>query len=412
MSSDAPRAPAAFPLLILVSGCLIVLLSFGVRSTFGLFLDPMVVDLGVALTPLAFALALQNLLWGAAQPFAGMLADRHGAAWVIVGGGVLYTLGVGLAAYTDGVVSFTLGAGILVGVGLAGTGFAVVLAALSRAVPPESRSWALGLGTAAGSLGQFLIAPLGALLLAGYGWAGALGLLALGAGLMVPLGLMLGNSKAPTVPGEAPQSPGAALIEAYRHPGYRYLTLGFFVCGFHVAFIGVHLPVFLASEGLGGGLAAWAIALIGLFNIIGSYSAGVLGGRMSKRYLLSTIYAARAVVIALYVTLPITPASTLVFAACMGILWLSTVPPTSGIVAQVFGVRHMAMLFGIVFFSHQVGSFLGVWLGGYLYDLTGSFQGVWWIGVALGIASAIIHLPIDERPVARLPRVQGAGVAP
>jgi predicted MFS family arabinose efflux permease len=290
---------------------------------------------------------------------------------------------------------------VLVGLGLAGASFAVVLAAASRMVPEERRSWALGVITAAGSLGQFLFAPLGQAFIGAYGWSTALVLLSLFALAVVPLAGALSGRPASTGVGRE-QTIREALAEAGRHRGYLFLTAGFFVCGFHVAFITVHLPPYLVDLGLSAGLGAWAIALVGLFNIVGSYTAGVLGGKHSKKYLLSSLYFARAVVIAAFVMLPPSAVTVLVFAAAMGLLWLSTVPLTSGLVAQIFGPRYMATLFGIVFFSHQVGAFIGVWLGGYLFDATGSYDVVWWLGVALGLAAALLHFPIDERRVPRL----------
>jgi predicted MFS family arabinose efflux permease len=288
----------------------------------------------------------------------------------------------------------------LIGLALAGASFAVVLAAISRMVPEEKRSWALGLGTAAGSLGQFLMVPLGQAFIDAYGWMMALVLLSLFAAAIVPLANVLaGRSEHYSGP---QQSLGEALREAGGHASYWYLIAGFFVCGFHVAFIQTHLPAYLRDMGLAPQLGAWSLALVGLFNIIGAYSAGVMGGRHSKKYLLSFLYFARAVVIALFILVPISTVSVLLFSAAIGLLWLSTVPLTSGLVAVMFGPRYMATLFGIVFFSHQVGAFLGVWLGGYLFDSSGSYNLVWWLGVALGVFAGLMHWPIQERRVARL----------
>jgi predicted MFS family arabinose efflux permease len=296
-----------------------------------------------------------------------------------------------------------MSAGVLIGLGLAGASFAVVLAAIGRAVPPERRSFALGLGTAAGSLGQFLLVPVGQGLLEEYGWTMALVLLSILSLAIVPLASALtGRSK--VAPGEADQALGAALREAGGHSSYMYLTAGFFVCGFQVVFIAIHLPAYITDIGLPSDLGGYALALVGLFNVIGSVAAGYLGGRFSKKYLLTGIYLARSVVIAAFVLAPPSAPAVLLFAAAMGLLWLSTVPLTSGLVAQFFGVRYMATLFGIVFFSHQIGSFMGVWLGGYLYDATGSYDIVWWINVALGLGAAILHWPIVERSVSRLAR--------
>ncbi|MCP5419060.1 MAG: MFS transporter [Gammaproteobacteria bacterium] len=399
------NAPWRTPALIIVAGCLIALLTFGVRAGFGLFLEPMSQDQGWGREVFAFAIALQNLLWGLGQPFAGALADRYGSGRVLALGGLFYGLGVWLMAHAATPWQLQLSAGVLVGLGLAGASFAIALAAMSRAVSEERRSWVLGIGTAAGSLGQFLMVPLGQAFLAAYGWSTALTLLGCGVLLVIPLaGVLKGRAVAggATSATTREQTLGEALREASGHGGYWYLTSGFFVCGFHVAFIATHLPAYLVDNGIAASTAAWALALVGLFNVIGSYSAGVLGGRYSKKYLLSSLYLTRAVVIAVFVLAPLSTVSVYLFAAAMGLLWLSTVPLTSGLVAQIFGPRYMATLFGIVFLSHQLGAFLGVWLGGYLFDNTGSYALVWWISVALGITSAILHWPIDERRVPRL----------
>ena len=391
------------PAVIIVCGCLIALIGFGVRSSFGFFLEPMSAARGWGREVFAFSLAIQNLLWGLGQPFAGMVADRYGAARVLVVGGILYAAGVALMTVSGSPGMLTLTAGVLIGIGLAGASFTVVLAAFARMVPPERRSWALGIGTAAGSFGQFVFAHLGQAFIAGYGWSMALLLMAGMVLLIVPLaGALSGRPDYDSDPTVHKQSIGNALGEAFGYRSYLLLVSGFFVCGFHVAFITVHLPAYLADLGLGIQVAAWAIGLVGLFNIVGSYAAGVLGGRYSKRYMLSAIYFLRAVVILLFITIPPSTVTVLLFAAAMGVLWLSTVPLTSGLVAVMFGPRYMATLFGVVFFSHQVGSFLGVWLGGYLYDRTGSYDVVWWLGIALGLFAALIHLPISERPIARL----------
>lgn len=391
------------PTVVITVGCLVALLLFGVRSGFGLFLEPMSRDLGWGREVFALAIAVQNLLWGFGQPFAGALADRYGSGRVLAAGGLLYGAGVMLMAQSTTPLMLHLTAGFMVGFGLAGASFAVVLAAISRRVPEERRSWALGIGTAAGSLGQFLIVPLGQAFLSAYGWSVALVLLGLCALLIVPLSIVL-TGRAQAQAGRE-QSLSEALREASGHPGYWYLISGFFVCGFHVAFIQTHLPAYLSDMGIAGGVAAWALALVGLFNIVGSYTAGVLGGRYSKKSLLSLLYLIRAAVITVFVLVPASQTTVLIFAALMGLLWLSTVPLTSGLVAQIFGPRYMATLFGIVFFSHQVGAFLGVWLGGYLFDATGSYQLVWWLSVGLGLLAALLHWPIDERPMPRLAEV-------
>ncbi len=392
------------PAVIVACGCLIATIGFGVRSTYGLFNTPLSEANGWGRDVFALALALQNLLWGAAQPFAGALADRLGPARVLAGGALLYGLGVALTPLATSPLILQLTSGVLVGVGLAGASFTVVIAAFSRQMPPERRTWAAGIATAAGSMGQFLFAPMGQAFIAAYGWGVAMMLLGGSVGFIILLSSALAGGQEShhhhAGPGAA-LSAGAALREAFGHRSYVLLVMGFFVCGFHVAFITVHLPPYLKDLGLDPALAGWSIALIGLFNVVGSYGSGVLGGRMPKRFLLSFIYAARAAVIALFISLPVTPVTVLGFAAGMGLLWLSTVPPTSGLIAVMFGVRHLGMLFGVAFFSHQVGSFLGVWLGGVLFERTGSYDLVWWFSIALGILSALVHLPIAERPAAR-----------
>ncbi len=390
-----------FPAIVVASGALITLIAIGVRSSFGLFLHPVSHDLGFGRGIFAFSIALQNLIWGAAQPFAGAIADRYGTGRVVACGAFIYGLGLLIMARATDILSLTVGAGFFVGVGLAATGFPVILAAMGRAVSEKRRSLVLGIGTAAGSVGQFLLVPAGQLFLASYGWPIAFILLGLVSFVMAPLAAMVAGKPRVPVAGLPTQTLLAAIGEALRHPGYRLLTAGFFVCGFHVAFIATHLPAYLNDIGLPDGTGAWALALIGLFNIVGSFAAGALGGRLSKKYLLSTIYAARAVVIALFVILPVSELTVLMFSASIGLLWLSTVPLTSGLVSQIFGPRYMATLFGIVFFSHQVGSFLGIWLGAIAFDLTGTYNTVWWAGVALGVISALFHWPIDERPVVR-----------
>ena len=386
--------------IAIACGSFILLLSFGVRSSFGLFLQPMSLDLGWGREAFALAMALQNLLWGASQPFVGAIADKYGTARTVLGGGLLYVLGVYLMSTTSSPPELYFSAGVLVGLGLSGTGFGVVLAAVGRSVPAERRSVALGITTAVGSLGQFLLPPIGQAFLAAYGWQTALLLLAAGSAAMVLAAGGLRGRMATAGQGE--QTIGQALTEARQHSGFLYLTAGFFVCGWHVAFIAVHLPAYLADGGISTEIAAWCLALVGLFNVIGSYVAGVLGGRLSKKYCLSFLYLARSVVILVFIMLPLSVGSALLFAAAMGLLWLSTVPLTSGLVAQIFGPRYMATLFGIVFLSHQIGSFLGIWLGGYLYDAYGSYDLIWWLSIALGLVAALLHWPIDERAVLRL----------
>lgn len=385
--------------LVIFCGSLIVLISFGIRSSFGLLLEPISSDLGWGREIFAISMAIQNLLWGVMQPVAGGIADRYGAAKVIAASAAIYIVGLVIMAHSVTPTMMHISAGVLIGTALAGTAFGVVLAAIARVVPEQQRSLALGIGTASGSCGQFLVVPAGQALLADYGWEITLLALAFLALLMIPASMATRGAAVDSGP---PQRPMEALSEASRHGSYWLLMMGFFVCGFHVAFISVHLPAFLGDKGLPASAGAWSIALIGLFNVVGSLTAGWLGGTHSKKYLLSMIYLGRAVAIAVFILVPVTLTSVYIFAAVMGLLWLSTVPLTSGLVGQMFGPRYMGMLFGIVFLSHQLGSFLGVWLGGRLYDQTGSYDLVWWIGIALGVASAIVHWPIDERPLARL----------
>jgi predicted MFS family arabinose efflux permease len=400
MNATSSRHDWRTPLVVLVASGIVLSLSLGIRHGFGLFLQPMSADLGWGRETFALAMAVQNLVWGATQPFAGMLADRFGTARVVLAGAVLYALGLFAMAHSTVPVMLVLSAGVLIGVGLSGLTFSIFAGILGRKFPPEKRSMALGISAAAGSFGQFAVLPLTQWLLTHLGWYGAL--LALGSLglLMLPLAAALVERRE-TVAHTFRQSASEALREALGHRGYMLLTLGFFVCGFQLVFIGVHLPAYLADRGMAPHVAVTALALIGLFNIIGTYTAGLLGNRMPKRYILSFIYFGRAVVIALFVFLPLSPISVYAFAVALGLLWLSTVPPTNSIVAQVFGVRHLAMLAGFTFLSHQIGSFLGAWLGGKLYDTTGSYDLVWYLSIALGVLAGLINLPIDERQIER-----------
>jgi predicted MFS family arabinose efflux permease len=384
--------------VVIVAGCLIALVTYGLRTSFGLFIDPLSDLRGFDREAFALAIGLQNLMWGLGQPFAGAIADRFGAGRVLAVGGVMYAAGTVLMALSTNAATLSLTGGVLLGLGLSGASFTIVLAAFARLVPPERRSWSMGLATAAGSLGQFLFAPLGQAFISTYGPVTALLLLSCFVALVPLLARALtGRGDESERDAEPEMSTAGAIRGALSHPSYLLLTSGFFVCGFHVAFITTHLPPYLTDLGFSAGLAAWALALIGLFNVIGAYSAGVLGGIQSKRLLLSGIYLARAVVFALFVLIPTTPFVVLLFAAAMGLLWLSTVPLTSGLVALMFGTRHVGMLFGFVFLSHQVGAFIGVWLGGAVYEATGTYDLMWWISIALSLAAAAVHLPILER---------------
>jgi MFS family permease len=391
--------------VILVAGVLVLILAFGIRTSFGIFMVPISSDLGWGREVFGFALALQNLIWGLSQPFAGAVADRWGSGRVIAACGALYAAGVLIMAGAATPLGMTVGAGIVVGIALSGTSFPVILAVIGRAVPEEKRSLYLGLGAAGGSSGQLLMVPAAQGLLLTMDWTMALVWLAAMSVIMVPLtAALVSDPRRMDGISEAArqQTISQAIHEAGGHRGYWLLNAGFFVCGFHVMFIATHLPAYVVDRGLAPALGALALTLVGLANMIGSYLSGVLGGRYSKRYLLSFIYFARAVAFLGFILLPVTEVSVVVFSFVLGLLWLSTVPLTSGLVAQIFGPRYMATLFGIVFLSHQLGSFLGAWLGGYFYDLTGSYDVVWWASVALGVFSGLIHWPIDERPVARL----------
>jgi len=388
------------PTVVLVCAGLVLTLSMGIRHGFGLFLQPMSTDLHWGRETFALAMAVQNLLWGATQPFAGMLADTYGTAKVVLAGAFLYVLGLFTMAHASTPAMLVLTAGVLIGTGLSGLTFSIVAGVLGRRFPPEKRSMVLGISAAAGSFGQFAMLPATHYLLTTLGWYGAL--IALGViGLaIVPLAAALVEKR---LSGEHAfkQSAGEAVREAFSHRGYVLLTIGFFVCGFQVVFVGVHLPAYLADKGLPGNVAVTALMLIGLFNIVGTYATGWLGGRMPKRYILSAIYFGRAVVIALFLWLPLTSWTVYAFAISLGLLWLSTVPPTNAIVAQLFGVRYLSMLAGFTFFSHQIGSFLGAWLGGKLYDTLGSYDLVWVLSIALGILAGLINLPIDEKAITR-----------
>ena len=389
--------------LVIACGCVIALLSFGPRSAMGLFFQPMTEARGWSRELFALALAIQNLMWGIGQPVAGMMADRLGTWKTLVLGAVFYAAGLLLMADAESAVALHVSAGVLFGLGVAFSSFSLVLAAFGRTVSPEQRSLAFGIGTASGSLGQFLFAPLGATLIAGIGWQQTLVVFA-GLMALIPfLGIALRGKASPAASLQIQdQSLAGAISEAFQTRGYLLLTTGFFVCGFHLAFVTVHLPPYIADLGLDPSWGAWALALIGLCNIAGSLASGYIGGRYPKPVFLALIYVARAIAIAAFITLPPSPVTLLAFSAVIGLLWLSTVPPTSALVAVMFGPRYMATLFGFVFLSHQIGSFLGVWLGGRLYDQTGSYDAIWWISIVLGICAALLHWPIKEKPVQRL----------
>ncbi len=407
MQAAAPPPAAKLSMTqVLLCGAMIVTLSMGIRHGFGLWLQPITMDRGWTRETFAFALAIQNIAWGLAGPFAGMLADRFGAFKVLIVGGLLYSLGLVLMALSTSGLAFTGSAGLLVGMAQSGTTYAVIYGVIGRNVPAERRSWAMGVAAAAGSFGQFLMVPVENWLISGTGWQNALFYLALAALLILPFAFGLREPKAAGPVGHQ-QSIMQALREAFGYRSFQLLMAGYFVCGFQVVFIGVHMPSYLKDHGLSPQVATYALALIGLFNVFGTYAAGSLGQRIPKRYLLSGIYALRSVAIVTFLMVPLTPTSVYVFSAVMGVLWLSTVPPTNAVVAQIFGVQHMSMLGGFVFFSHQIGSFLGVWLGGRLYDMSGSYDIVWWLAVAFGVMAALINLPVRETAIVR-PQVAAA----
>jgi predicted MFS family arabinose efflux permease len=402
MSTDSAAEPSRLSMTqVLLCGAAIVMLSLGIRHGFGLWLQPITMDRGWTRETFAFALAVQNIAWGLAGPFAGAVADRFGAFRVLVAGALLYSAGLVLMALSTSGLALTGSAGVMLGMAQAGTTYAVIYGVIGRNVAAERRSWAMGVAAAAGSFGQFLMVPVENWLMASFGWQQALFLLGCATLAIVPLALGLKEPKTPAAHAGAHQSMGAALREAFGYPSFQLLTAGYFVCGFQVVFIGVHMPSYLKDRGLTPDVATMALALIGLFNVLGTYASGVIGQRWPKRYLLSSIYLLRSVAIVLFLSFPLTPSSVYLFSSVMGLLWLSTVPATNAVVAQIFGVRYLSMLGGFVFLSHQVGSFLGVWLGGRLYDATGSYDIVWWIAIALGVFASLANLPVREEPIAR-----------
>jgi len=389
-------------LQVLACGAAIVTLSMGIRHGFGLWLQPITQAQGWSRETFAFALAVQNLSWGVFGIFAGMAADRFGAFRVVAGGAVLYALGlVGMALSPTGLL-FTLTAGVLIGAAQAGTTYAVIYGVIGRNISADKRSWAMGVAAAAGSFGQFLMVPTEGFFISHLGWQTALLVLSGAVLLIIPLALGLHESGlAGSHAAKRGQSIGQALREAFKYPSFQMLMAGYFVCGFQVVFIAVHMPSYLKDKGLAPEVAGYALALIGLFNVFGTYVAGALGQRIAKRKILAAIYLSRAVVISVFLAAPLSPASVYIFASVMGFLWLSTIPPTNALVAQIFGIQHLSMLGGFIFFAHQIGSFMGVWLGGFLYDRTGSYDIVWYIAIALGVLAALVNLPVREAPIPR-----------
>ncbi|WP_375452019.1 MFS transporter [uncultured Devosia sp.] len=391
-----PLRPAVPLLLLIIAGCAIAAIGNGVRTSFGLFTLPMVTDLGLTREGYAMAMAIQNLAWGIAQPFAGNFADRVGTGRTIALGAAIYAAGVILTALSPSAGILIVTAGIITGVGIAICSFSVVMAAFGRSVAAEKRPMIFGIATAASSFGQFAFAPISQGFINAFGWQTALIYLGMLLLLIIPLSFAL-RGRTESAPGQADLPFMQALSQAWGHGSYRLLVIGFFVCGFHLAFINVHMPAYLVQCGLSPEVGSWAIAVIGLFNIAGSLLAGYLGSRLPKQLLLATIYFLRAIAIAAFLLVPVSELTAYAFAAAMGLLWLSTVPLTAGLVSLFFGPRYMGMLYGVAFFSHQLGSFVGVWLGGYVFDATGSYSLVWYLGILLGLGSAAIHLPINER---------------
>jgi MFS family permease len=388
------------PTVVLIAGCLVAITNFGVRSSFGQFTVPISEANQWPREIFSLAVALQNLVWGIATPLAGALADKYGSARVLMSGAIFYCAGTLIMAFTSTPLVFHFGGGLLVGFGVALSSFGIVMAALGRIVPPEKRSWAFGLATASSSLGQFIFNPLAAGLISAYGWHQALIILAFSSLVIIPFAfpLMVQNTSGSTkVAGETDLTMRQAIAQAFGHRSYNLLVAGFFVCGFQIAFVTVHLPPYLAEHGISREMAGLAMGLIGLFNVIGAYSAGIIGGKREKRIPLSLIYLLRSIAVAAFILLPITPLTTIIFTSVLGLLWLSTVPLTMGLVTVMFGTRYMATLYGFAFLSHQIGSFLGVWLGGRIYDQFGSYDPVWWMGVALGLFAFLVHLPIREK---------------
>ena len=391
------------PLVIILCGCVIALLGFGPRSSLGFFIKPMGQELSWGRDVFGLALAVQNLLWGLGQPIAGAIADRFGTLRVMIVGALMYAGGLAVMRYSSTPMSLELGAGVLMGFGLSGCSFNLVLSAFSKLLPPERRGIALGAGTAAGSFGQFLFAPFGVALIDNFGWQTALMVFACLMLLIIPMSLALSTppQTADSAAAADQQSFRMALAEAFGHRSYVLLVLGFFTCGFQLAFITLHLPSYLIDRGLSAQVGGWVVAAIGLFNIIGSLSVGWMQNRLPKRYILSAIYLARALVTVAFISFPITPFSAIAFGAASGLLWLSTVPPTSALVSLMFGTRWFATLYGFAFVSHQVGGFLGVWLGGIVFEQFGSYTPIWWLSILFGVLSALINLPIVEKPVVR-----------
>lgn len=393
------------PLFVLIASALIVFTSFGIRQSFGLFMLPITSDLGWGRETLSLSLATQNLMIGIAAPFAGALAARWGAPRTVALGGVVFGLGILVMSQSMTPAGMFAGAGLMAGIGLGACGLPLILATVAQVAPEANRSLWLGVATACATGGQLMVVPLTQSLLSDYDWVIALLVLSMLAGMIVPMAFSMSAAITPETGKDTDIDIGQAIREAAGHRGFLLLTTGFYVCGFHVAFIAVHLPSYLVDRGASPALGATALMLIAFFNMIGAWGSGWLSGRVSKKYILSTIYVVRSLIILIFITLPMGPITVLVFAASIGLMWLSTVPPTSGLVAQIFGTRYMGMLFGVVYLSHQLGSFTGVWLGGLIFDATGNYDIIWRFAIGLGITSALLHLPINDRPVDRLSKI-------
>lgn len=382
-------------LILIIAGGLISLVAMGSRAIFGLFLEPVSTDMGWGREVFGLALAIQNLVWGLSQPFAGMIADKYGSGKTLLVSGLVYSGGIYLMSQTSSQTELHLSAGLMVGLGLAGTGFGVVMGSVGRAVSEEKRSMALGIVGAAGSMGQFLMLPLGQAFLSSYGWSTALMLIALCTFIVIPASMGV-RGKAEDSGASGANSISEAIREAASSKSYWFLFAGFFVCGFHVTFLAVHLPSYLVDQGMAASYGATALSIVGLFNVVGSLAAGYLGGKYTKKYLLSYLYFARAALFICFIVVPMTPVTVVLFSGILGLLWLSTVPLTSGLVASLYGAKYMTTLFGFIFFGHQIGAFLGAWLGGVAYDMYGSYEVIWWVSVALGLISGLLHWPIKE----------------
>lgn len=393
-------ASRRWPLWLMVaSASLIVFFGMGTRNTFGLFLDPISESMTWGREIFSMTLALQNIMWGVTQPFAGAIADRYGAGKVMALGGVLYAVGILAISFSGVPIAMHLAGGVLIGVAQGLASMNIGMAVVARSTPTHRRTLVMAIVTMGGSAGQMVLSPLAQSFIEGYGWVTALVIISIMVLMIVPLAVPLSGRPLATV--GSTQTFGAALREARRHRGYILLIAGFFVCGFHVTFIGNHLPAYIRDLGLDPGLGAVALMVIGFFNIFGTLTAGLLGDRFSKKYMLSVIYFARSGAILFLLYAPPTELTILIFSAMIGLLWLSTVPLTTSLVGQIFGAQYIGMLAGIVFFSHQVGAFLGVWMGGLLFDIYGSYDIVWWLSIGLGVLAAVVHFPIDERPVTR-----------